>query len=154
MLALHWNRFRLQVQCFLSIKAFIRRFYSQYIYLSANKELGCYLNQNGPTLKFLHLEILVPFLRDNSFGLHSRKLGLTYQTHRVGRVPSFFPVVGIGISSPAGEFAPLWFQGERTVRTLACGRGGGVSQFRRGDTLCGTLYVLCGQKVPLSVGEV
>ncbi len=121
------------------------------MYLSAKKGLGRYLNQNGPTLKFLHLEILVPFLRDNSFGPHSRKLGLTYQTHRVGRVPSFFPVVGNWDFLTRRRVCPLWFRGG--AHSLAA-EGVGESQFRRGDILCGTLYVLCGQTIPLSVGEV
>jgi hypothetical protein len=69
--------------------------------------------------------------------------------HRVGRVLSFFPVVGIGDSpnpSPEGECAPSSF-GSGGRGTHAGERGGGrESPFRRGDIHCGTLYiyVLCG----------
>ncbi len=88
------------------------------------KELGRYLDQNGPTLVFAPSNLGF-VLRDNSYCPHSRKLGLTYQTHRVGRVPSFFPVVGIGISPPPHPQASVSPPLVPERSTLACGRGGG-----------------------------
>jgi hypothetical protein len=74
--------------------------------------------------------------------------------HREDRMLSFSPVVGTGTlppPHPPASVPPRFGSGERG--TLACGRGGGGSQFRRGDilytvllrggTLC--LYVLCGK---------
>ncbi len=56
---------------------------------------------------------------------------------------AFSPVVRIGNPPPPHPQARLSPPGQDT---LACGRGGGGSQFRRGDRHCGTLgiYVLCG----------
>jgi hypothetical protein len=56
--------------------------------------------------------------------------------HRVGRVLSFFPVVGIGtppILHPQASGLPPFGSG-------GGGEGVGESQFRRGDRHCGTLY--------------
>jgi hypothetical protein len=69
--------------------------------------------------------------------------------HRVGRVPSFSPVVGIGtppIPHPAGECVlpppPVLGGGAHSLAR----EGFGESQFRRGDIHSGTLYIylLCG----------
>jgi hypothetical protein len=66
--------------------------------------------------------------------------------HRVDRVLGFFssrPNWDPPTPSPAGECVPLFGSGGDT---LACGKGGGGSQFGRGDRHYGTLsiYVLCG----------
>jgi hypothetical protein len=75
--------------------------------------------------------------------------------HKVGRVLSFSPVVGIGTpptphpqaSVPASP--PPRFRGEG--HTCWRERGVGESQFRRGDRHCGILYlcVLCGLGVKI-----
>jgi hypothetical protein len=63
--------------------------------------------------------------------------------HKVDRVLGFFssrPNWESPTPSPAGECGPpLWFGGGGT---LACERGDGGSQFRRGDGHCGTLCTL------------
>jgi hypothetical protein len=59
---------------------------------------------------------------------------------RVDRVLSFSPDVRIGTPptpSSTGECVPLFGWGGGY--TFACGRGGGGSQFRRGDRQCDTL---------------
>ncbi len=61
--------------------------------------------------------------------------------HRVNRVPGFFfsrPNWDTLTPSPEGECVPLWFRG---AEILACGRGGGGSQFGRGDRHRGTLGI-------------
>ncbi len=71
--------------------------------------------------------------------------------HRVGRVLSFSPVVGIGTPptpQPRASAPPPFGSGGRV--TLAGERGGGESQFRRGDTYRGAL-VLCAPSFILNV---
>ncbi len=75
----------------------------------------------------------------------SRRVG---GSHRVGRVISFSPVVGIGTPPtphPQASVPPTHGTGGRG--TLAGDKGVGESHFRRGDIHCGTLYiyVLCGE---------
>ncbi len=55
--------------------------------------------------------------------------------------------LGLPHPSPAGECAPPPFDSWGGGGTLACRKGVGESQFRRGDIHCGTLYiyVLCGR---------
>ncbi len=68
--------------------------------------------------------------------------------HRVGRVQSFSPVVGIGTPPtphPQVCVPPPPGSGGEGAHSLAR-EGGRESQFRRGDIHCGTvyIYVLCG----------
>jgi hypothetical protein len=72
--------------------------------------------------------------------------GLKVCNHRVGRVLSFSPVVGIGTSPtphPQASVPPPLLPGGG-AHSLAR-EGVEESQFRRGDIHCGTLYlyVLC-----------
>jgi hypothetical protein len=77
--------------------------------------------------------------------------------HRIGRVRSFSPVVGIGTPPTPNPQAsvsppPLVLGGE--THSLAR-EGMGESQFRRGDIHCGTLYIctLCLQILGISVPD-
>jgi hypothetical protein len=64
-------------------------------------------------------------------------------SHRVGRVLSFSPVVGIGTPPtphPQASVSPPLVLGEEA--RLPAREGAGESQFRRGDIHCGTLYII------------
>ncbi len=94
-------------------------------------------------------------------GVEDLSVILIAVAHRVNRVLSFSPVVGLGTPtpSPASECVPplLWFRGGGgTHYTLAYGRGGGGPIPTRGQTLMYFflgIYVLCAV-VPRRVRSV
>jgi hypothetical protein len=77
--------------------------------------------------------------------------------HRVDGVLGLFSSSELGLAHPLTRrrvhVFPLPFVGGGLEGTLACGRGGGGSQFRRGDRHCGILgiYVFCEKEYLLTV---